>query len=280
MHLKAIFSLFFLLLVYAHAFSQRYYPYAMSSRELIGVHTGLTGYFGDLQAENQFINQTATLGLSYEYLIGQHVSFRSQFSWYQLKASDEKASQPDIVARNLSFHANNFEGSFNAVFWLKPNGRTLYSKRSKYNAYALAGLGLTYFTPKATLEGQEYKLRPLETEGNAYGKWALVVPIGGGLTIKLNDKMDLAAELSYRFTSTDYLDDVSTRYLNNENISDPIRKRLADRRQELGLEPVSEGSVRGNPSIKDSYAFYCLRLHYRISRAYYRGKNIQRKIAL
>ena len=57
----------------------------------------------------------------------------------------------------------------------------------------------------------------------------------------------------YRFTFTDYLDDVSTVYIDPNSFTDPIARELADRRPELGLEPASAGDKRGNPDKNDGY---------------------------
>ncbi len=42
---------------------------------------------------------------------------------------------------------------------------------------------------------------------------ALVVPIGVGVKYALNERMNLGFEVVYRYTTTDYLDDVSKTYV-------------------------------------------------------------------
>ncbi len=81
--------------------------------------------------------------------------------------------------------------------------------------------------------GQWVSLRDLGTEGqffnaetkeaykdtygkdvpSPYSKFQLVIPVGLGARYKLTNNLDIALEISYRHTFTDYLDDVSGEYV-------------------------------------------------------------------
>lgn len=56
------------------------------------------------------------------------------------------------------------------------------------------------------------KLRPLQTEGKAYSPIGVAIPFGLGFRYKLAKNWDLAFEVGWRYTFTDYLDDVSSTY--------------------------------------------------------------------
>ena len=60
--------------------------------------------------------------------------------------------------------------------------------------------------------GVKYKLRPLQTEGNHTDNIAICVPAGFGIKKAFNSQGGIKLEAGYRFTNTDYLDDVSDVY--------------------------------------------------------------------
>ena len=64
------------------------------------------------------------------------------------------------------------------------------------------------------------------TEGVDYGQVALVVPFGAGLNYRMNYEWSIGLDAIYRFTTTDYLDDVSDVYIGNSSFSDPIAQQL------------------------------------------------------
>jgi len=75
--------------------------------------------------------------------------------------------------------------------------------------------------------GKWVKLRPLGTEGQystldptdanygikPYKVAQIAIPFGIGIRLKLNQVMDFSAEWGFRYTFTDYLDDVSRNYV-------------------------------------------------------------------
>jgi len=90
--------------------------------------------------------------------------------------------------------------------------------------------------------------------------------------LNLSDRFTLRGEAVYRFLATDYLDDVSTTYI-DPNLFDKylsqhdaaLAKRLADRSYiipELGTHPP--GSIRGNSNKKDAYYSINIKLGIRL----------------
>ena len=80
--------------------------------------------------------------------------------------------------------------------------------------------------------------------------------------MKLTPFFNASLEVGWRKTFTDYLDDVSTDYIDNATIPSSIGKRLADRSPEKNLPPFPAGAERGNPSRKDAYMLLSGKLEY------------------
>lgn len=274
--MKILLSLLFSVLSVSSLLAQRYYPSGIQSRDRLSIGVGSTAYFGDLQEESP-LSSTLNLSFTYEYQLKGRLALRADAAVYRLAASDANSLAPGRQQRNLSFHATNAELSGSFMLFLLRNPPAVYSQRSLFNLYALAGAGITYYNPKTSYQGTNYRLRDLETEGVSYGKFSPVIPMGMGLQGKLGKQLDVAFEVVYRATFTDYLDDVSTVYADHSN-SPELIAILADRRLENGFEPAPVGSPRGNPAMNDGYAFYNVRFIYYLNSLYYAGADKKKKL--
>ena len=88
--------------------------------------------------------------------------------------------------------------------------------------YIVGGIGYFSFNPQ-TKQGNRYiDLQPLSTEGQGFAEYPdrkvyklnqINIPLGGGVKYELSPLINLRAELVYRTTFTDYLDDLSTTYI-------------------------------------------------------------------
>ncbi len=136
--------------------------------------------------------------------------------------------------------------------------------------YGVIGAGYYSFDPEAKLNDQWYALRPLRTEGEGFAEYPDHKPysrnqfnlIGGlGLKYELTSVFNLRLECLYRKLFTDYLDDVSTTYIDPnlfDNYLPPnlaaIAKQLYNRKGELNPSEVTNvGDPRGNSKKNDSY---------------------------
>ncbi len=149
--------------------------------------------------------------------------------------------------------------------------------------YLLAGLGWFSFNPQTYYQGRWVDLQPLHTEGEGFAEYKhrpnyhlsqVNIPIGGGLKYELSELVTLRLELIYRFLFTDYLDDVSTtyidpslfaKYLSPANAA--LAKALYSRRGEVDPgyhTPI--GAYRGNPRQNDAYYTFSLKLEINLGR--------------
>lgn len=261
-YMKKFYLLTYLLvLVTVVAEAQSFYT-ARRDRSLIatlGLNTST--YYGDLKDNSDIIDAMPSLSLGIMTSLTQNVFVRGELSWITLSGRDEESSNEGKLRRNLSFSSNNFEFNVSGVFHLMPVRGRFY-QRPNYNLYGFLGLGGLYFNPKAELNGQKHALQPLMTEGIKYSRLALVIPFGLGAKAKITPFVNLAIEAGWRKTFTDYIDDVSTVYVDNASFSDPIAKQLADRRPEIGLPVYAEGKKRGDPSNKDAYMLLTFKVEY------------------
>jgi len=170
--------------------------------------------------------------------------------------------------RNLQFKTHIVEGSVAAELY----PLMIFTDRnvSVLSPYLLAGIGGFYYSPKAWFNNHWVDLRSMHTEGegfieypdrNAYGPITWCTPVGAGIRYDAAGLFNFRFELVYRFTGTDYLDDVSKGYIDasvfnrhlpaNESL---VASQLADRSSELaqGVKH-SANDIRGNPSNKDAW---------------------------
>jgi hypothetical protein len=169
--------------------------------------------------------------------------------------------------RGLSFHSGNFEVSGIAAINLFENGNRYY-RRPTLNIYGFTGIGFLYFNPKADYKGKSYALEPLHTEGVSYSRMVPVIPLGLGIRLKTGPNTNIVLEGGYRKTFTDYLDDVSTKYVAPSS-SDPIAAYFQNPNNPAynpaatgNINAFKAGSKRGNPNATDSYFLLNVKVEY------------------
>ncbi|MCZ6694794.1 MAG: DUF6089 family protein [Bacteroidetes bacterium] len=250
---------------------------------------GSSSYYGELKESDFGIDLSGafTAGVSYRYT--DYISLRGELTYYRISGADvDNGPESSLANRNLSFEANNFELSAQAVFNLSPEDIG-YFEKPIINPIAFIGLGITTQSAKAEINGQKFGLRPLQTEGVSYSPIAVVIPFGVGAKFNVGRNINIGIEAGYRYTFTDYLDDVSSVYVDNASFTDPIARTLADRRPEIGLPLKQEGDKRGNPDVSDYYFIIGLKAEYNLvsapnstrgfsfkSRKYYTDKKAKR----
>lgn len=226
---------------------------------------GFSNYYGDLQSKPLTLDQAhGALGVGVKYDITGHFSVRGGFFYGKISA-DDKRNKPSLQARNLNFHSRVIEGSVVAEYAL------FDLQNKKFTPYAFAGVALFRFNPYTfDSTGAKFHLQPLGTEGQGlaqypdrkfYNLTQFAIPFGAGIRLQVSEKVTLAYEFSLRKTFTDYLDDVSTTYVDATTLNiarGPKAVELSYRGGELkDGDPVypADGTVRGGPDAKDWYYF-------------------------
>lgn len=219
---------------------------------------GVSSYYGDLKGSRLQLWAKPSAQLGVQYRVNDRLHFRSELAWYRISGADSLNDRNSgIWDRNLSFRSDNFELSLVSLVHLFNK----YETKSPVIPYFFGGIGLTTNNPKAYYKGEWHRLRPLRTEGVAYGPVALVFPLGAGLLLDVSNNWDISLEGGYRITFVDYLDDVSTTYKGVENFEEnSIAAALSDRRTEIGLDARPAGSRRGNSTGFDGYLIVGLKV--------------------
>ncbi|MDQ6844334.1 MAG: DUF6089 family protein [Bacteroidota bacterium] len=229
----------------------------------VGVTAGVAHYFGDLNNRAAFNRPKIALGAFIRKQFGNYAALRITGHYAQLGYSDQYSENEYQRLRNLSFNTNIFEfavrGDFNFFKFIPTD------PEHSFTPYATLGVGIFNYDPYAYYSGQKVYLRPLNTEGEtfykgrkAYGSIAVCVPIGFGVKYAVTDKVNISFEIAHRFTTTDYIDDVSTTYIGIDKFPSQnppsIAAILQDRSFELGTPIGVEGRQRGFSKQKDQYA--------------------------
>ena len=262
--MKKITAILLLFIGIKGARAQMMEPYVHQGEFGIGVGAG--HYFGDLNPDFALNRPKIAAGIFFRKQLSTYIGIRLSGDYTYLGYSDVYSKNTVQNTRNLSFNSNVWEislsGDFN-FFRFQP-GFEGYN----FTPYVGLGVGVFSFDPYAYLNGEKYLLRPLGTEGQGsalypnlkpYNPLAICIPFTLGAKYALNPNMNVFGEVCYRFTNTDYLDDVSGLYAPDAfpplpDGSPSPGYLLQDRSYETGNSIGVKGRQRGNSLQKDAYA--------------------------
>ncbi len=241
------------------------------------IFAGTANYNGDLQEKNFTLMQARyTVGAWLSYDINSKIMLRGGLHYARIGASDQYQSDLLRKLRNLNFQTNIWELHAGAEYHFLDMYTRIFSP------YIFAGAAVFRHNPFTTDQaGNKVFLQPLSTEGQGvpgypdrkpYQLTQFAIPFGVGLRMSLTEKFDVGAEISYRKTFTDYLDDVSRSYINQAALlaaRGPKAVELAFRTDELPTHTTDPYPVdlekRGSPKFKDNYYFMGITLSYRLT---------------
>ncbi len=237
-----------------------------------GFWLGSSNYFGDLNNEYGFQGLRPAGGAFYKYSVGPYIAFKGGLSLGNVAYKDSNSENPFPERRNLSFRSRIVEASAHVEF-----NFTKYipgSKNHFFTPYLSLGISVFNFKPQTQFEGTWYNLRDLGTEGQQnsdftgmqpYKLTQPAIPIGVGLKYWVHDRWNVGMEANYRFTFTDYLDDVSGTYV-NPNVIGALAATLADRSTEIQGPAIGteNGRQRGDSVSNDAYLFIGIFVTYTI----------------
>jgi hypothetical protein len=249
----------------------------LGGADQIGTH-----YFKDF--EWSLTRIAAAAGLRYK--LSDFFALDGHFTYGRVAGDDKLTKEPFRNYRNLSFFSDIYElnVNFEAAFQEEQLGHRYRLKRVKgikayeIYTYVFGGIGVFYFDPKTTVNGQTVHLKPLHTEGEGlaasrseYSSIQLCIPIGLGFKYTLDSRWGLGLELGIRKTFTDYIDDVSTTYYDRAFFIQQYGTEkgnyiadIADRSNGSQPQVTAGGAQRGDPRYKDSYMFAIFSVNYKL----------------
>ncbi|MGZ3837585.1 MAG: hypothetical protein ACXVMS_08030 [Flavisolibacter sp.] len=162
--------------------------------------------------------------------------------------------------------------------------------QGKLRPYGVLGFGAFKFNPKGKYYAPDgsaswVDLRPLRLEGQGMAEYpdrkeykltSWEIPIGAGFKYYVKDNFFVGMEVMHRKSFTDYVDDVSTTYIDNTLFARYLTPQQAAMANQLyfreGFTPggstsrvPTDGEQRGNPKQNDSFFSTILRLGWRLN---------------
>lgn len=295
MNLKKIFLLVLLVSFFVNADEQRWKKF----RQEVTFGTGTTWLLGDVGGHKDtpsnsvldmnFKETSWGVFAGYNYYLSKNISLNGQFSYLWLKARDASGKNAARLQRNLDIQTQVYEigilgryyfirEKFGEAFRLKITQNDFLYGLSMYVTTGIQGL---YFNPTGKYTGAS-KYKPLSnigTEGQTvagsgiapYNKFTLAIPLGIGVKYSLGKHWNVGAEYMFRKTFSDYIDDVSGVYYDNNAIiaangGNQEAGLLADPANRTGDKAswTNPGERRGNEKSDDFYMTFMFTVSYKI----------------
>lgn len=263
---------------------------------------GASNFLGEVGGANaigtNFVKDLEFSATRPSVAIGMRYKFKPRWAvkgglYYQLLSGADKLTQePFRNNRNLSFRSHVFELSAQAEFYFtkEQTGHRYQIKNAKgmknydWQGYLFVGVGGFYYNPQAKYKGSWVNLQPLGTEGQGlpggakkYARVSVCIPYGLGGKYGINKDWAVGLELGIRKTFTDYIDDVSGVYYDNNALfqahgetgaalADPSLHNYPESLggDATGYQQSAAGQQRGDKKDKDAYMFLNVTVSYKM----------------
>ena len=218
------------------------------------------------------VNYNNAVGISVGFTVGQVSACDSILKRYTSATNGR-------YMRNLSFRSDIMEVT--SIAELYPVG-FFPDIGSSFMPYLAAGIGLFSFYPQTKWHNSWVGLPVLHTEGEGWKEYPgrpvykltqVNVPLGAGIRYEPGPRCSIRCELIYRLLFTDYLDDVSTSYVQPalfDGYLSPqlaaLAEKLADRRRGLHQYTNQGQEIRGNSHHNDAFFSVSLGCNYVMGR--------------
>ena len=244
----------------------------------IGGKKGIGARFvKDLNMGKTHLSGGVFVSVMYKYAL----ALRLEGTYGQVSANDNVlAGVTDIAKerfnRNVNFRSNIAEIALMAELhplYMFIDWPSKDMDPPRFSPYVVGGVGYFSFNPQAEYNGRLIDLQPLSTEGQGFAEYPnrpvyklqqMNFPVGAGVKYDLSPLLNVRAEFLYRILKTDYLDDVSTRYVDPALYSNYFSGSrltnailLSDRQI---IYKTAPGGKRGSPLQKDAYFTASLKL--------------------
>ena len=241
----------------------------------LGGRKGLgKGFIKDINPKNTQLGGGIYVTALYKHIIGLRLEgFVGKVKAYDSVLKNDNGAGKNRYERNLNFQTTLSE--FSALLEFHPlflkNYDMAEEELPRLSPYIVAGIGFFNYKPQGTINGRLVDLEPLRTEGQGFNEYPsrkrynltqINVPVGIGVKYELGALLNVRAEVVHRILFTDYLDDVSTKYIDPSTYATNLSASTAWYNQTRSATPsnYSTGSIRGNSKNNDAYFSFNLKV--------------------
>jgi hypothetical protein len=197
----------------------------------------------------------------------------------QDKGGDERFRKD----RNLSFRSSVVEAYAAAEIYPTVFMEQYDGLQGKLRPYGVIGVGAFKYNPKTNYHGTMVALQPLRLEGQGMEEYAdrkeysltsMEIPMGIGAKFYIKENMYIGMEVLHRKTFTDYVDDVSTTYIDANLFDKYLTPQQASIAKQLHYKELSslnrvptgiDGEQRGDPKQNDSFFSTIIKFGWRLN---------------
>lgn len=272
----------------------------------IGISAGPSNFLGDLGGnqgigrpfikDNNIELTRIMWGAYFEVSPANYVSFRASFNIGRLEGADSVINRKGGLENARADRDQHFRspltefmitGEFYPTVFLEQDPDDVWHK---FRPYVLAGVGVFRFNPRGQYIDPNGRatwvdLKPLRTEGQGmpnypnrkeYSLTQINLPYGIGIKYFFNERFTASLEIVNRKTFTDYIDDVSTTYVSDQDFYDyfgagsvtaDIARQMANKAAFNNggnyLPSYEPGKKRGTATNNDAYYATVVKVGYR-----------------
>jgi len=209
---------------------------------------------------------------------------------YDSLISDQGGDEFYRKRRNLQFQSPLLEAYAAVEFYPTVFLEQYDGLQGKFRPYGVIGIGMFKFNPKGQYFAPDgssswVELQPLRTEGQGmaehpdrkpYKLHSVEIPIGVGFKYYVKENFYIGMEIMHRKSFTDYVDDVSTTYIDNNLFAAYLSPEQAAMANQLyfreNFKPGGAlsrtpqiGEQRGNPNQNDSFFSTIIKCGWRLN---------------
>lgn len=162
----------------------------------IGIFVGGSNYIGDIGSE-YYVNPNNLMGgLIYKWNMNPRIAFRGTFTYAQISADDDDATNSERLNRGLRFNNSIKELAFGFEFnYFEYNLDDYRQTHTPYLLFEIAAFNYNVVTRETAPQEYEYT-----------SKTSFAIPFGIGYKAKLFGDLAIALELRMRYTFEDDID--------------------------------------------------------------------------
>jgi len=277
---KLFFTLLYLFVTFLSVSGQRKGHFSA------GFTPGIMYYQGDLSGSIFPKTKTThfSIGIDFGYQLNTLLTFSLGYTFGKISGADSLVSGKE--ERNFHFYSYMNDIRFLTYIDLSSIYRRMWPKMTLERADwepgftgpdLILGVGVLNFNPKGEINGSEYSLRYLGTEGqyidsddydSPYSLWQINIKYGLGIGFDFTRQINVEFQIIYNQVFTDYLDDVSGNYPEYKDLMKSPRGQTANYFTYGGKNGnnISQESYRGNPGRNDGFMTIGFKIIYTFGR--------------